>query len=224
MAITNYANLQTAILYRLGNRNNATLADKVPEFIASWEAAMNRRLKTADMEATATLTSTANVDTISLPTGFVMMRRLRLRELDSAPYRYTDVWPVALIGDKVQFSSGRPQNISIQGSKIVLKPTPSKAWTLIADYYARFTPLSDAAPTNWILDDNQDAYEFGATAYGYLSTGAIARYREWVQLAFTVIEEINEYDRKLRFTNNKARTDVAAMSTRQGRYDVRTDN
>ena len=85
MAITNYANLQTAILYRLGNRNNATLADKVPEFIASWEAAMNRRLKTADMEATATLTSTANVDTISLPTGFVMMRRLRLRELDSPP-------------------------------------------------------------------------------------------------------------------------------------------
>ena len=51
MAIDTYANLQTAILYRLGNRSNATLTSKVPEFIASWEAAMNRRLKTADMEA-----------------------------------------------------------------------------------------------------------------------------------------------------------------------------
>ena len=159
MAIDTYANLQTAILYRLGNRSNATLTSKVPEFIASWEAAMNRRLKTADMEATATLTTTINVSRVSLPTGFTQMRRLRLREGNNAPFRFTDIWPVPLAGDKIEYSSGSPVGVSIQGSNLIVKPAPDAAYTLIMDYYARFTQLSDANPTNWILTNNPDAYE-----------------------------------------------------------------
>lgn len=223
MAITNYTNLQTAVLYRLGNRSNATLTAKVPEFIASWEAAMNRRLKTADMEATATLTTTINQASVSLPTGFTQMRRLRLRENDSAPFTFTDIWPVPLAGDKVEYSTGRPVGVAIQGSNLIIKPTPDAAYTLIMDYYARFTQLSDENTTNWILTNNPDAYELGATAYGYLSTGGLDRYRDWVALAFAVIEEINDYDEKLRFTNTKARTDVAALISQQGRYDIRSD-
>jgi hypothetical protein len=223
MAITNYANLQTAVLYRLGNRSNATLTAKVPEFIASWEAAMNRRLKTADMEATATLTTTINQASVSLPTGFTQMRRLRLRENDSAPFTFTDIWPVPLAGDKVEYSTGRPVGVAIQGSNLIIKPTPDAAYTLIMDYYARFTQLSDDNTTNWILTNNPDAYELGATAYGYLSTGGLDRYRDWVALAFAVIEEINDYDEKLRFTNTKARTEVAALISQQGRYDIRSD-
>ncbi len=224
MAIDTYANLQTAILYRLGNRSNATLTSKVPEFIASWEAAMNRRLKTADMEATATLTTTINVSRVSLPTGFTQMRRLRLREGDNAPFRFIDIWPVPLAGDKVEYSSGPPVGVSIQGSNLIVKPAPDAAYTLIMDYYARFTQLSDANPTNWILTNNPDAYELGATAYGYLSTGGLDRYRDWRALAFAVVDEMNDYDHKLRFTNTKARTDVAALISRQGMYDIRTDS
>jgi hypothetical protein len=224
MAITNYANLQTAILYRLGNRSNATLTAKVPEFIASWEAAMNRRLKTADMEATATLTTTINQSSVALPTGFTQMRRLRLRQGDSAPFNFTDIWPVPLAGDKIEYGSGSPVGVSIQGSNLIVKPTPNDAYTLIMDYYARFTQLSDDNMTNWILTNNPDAYELGGTAYGYLSTGGLDRYRDWVALAFAVIEEINEYDEELRFVNIKARTDVTSLISQQGSYNIRSDN
>lgn len=217
MAITTYSELQSAILYRMGNRSDPALVARVPEFITSCEHEMQRRLKTADMEATATLTTTAGSPSVSLPTGFVKLRRLRLLQGGN----YTDLWPVSLGGDKREFSTGTPQAVSIQGSNLIVKPTPDSAYTLIMDYYAKFTPLSDSDTSNWILTGHQDAYIFGALAHGFWATSTIPTRGDMnFQKFLAVMDDINSFDKTKRFGKGKARTDIGWIN--RDRFNINT--
>jgi hypothetical protein len=205
VAITTYAQLQSAILYRMGNRSDAGLTARVPEFITSAEDEMQRRLKTADQEASTTLTTTADTPTVALPTGFISARRIRLLEGGV----YTDLWPVSLAGDKTEYVSGRPQAVALQGSNLVVKPTPDGAYSLPMDYYAKFTALSDSNTSNWILASHQDAYVTGGLGHGFLSVGNFERGEYYLQKFFAILDDIGDFDKKKRFGQGKARTDLA---------------
>ena len=90
------------------------------------------------------------------------------------------------------------------------------------DYYAKFEPLSATNPTNWILTDHPDAYTAGTVAYGYLAQGSQPRFQQWLNLATSVIADINEFDRTRRQGRLRARTEVAEMLG-TGHYDITDD-
>ena len=72
MAITTYAELQTAI----GNWLDHTLfTARVPEFIALFEACANRRLRVRQQEAMTNLTPDAN-GSAALPADYLALRRV----------------------------------------------------------------------------------------------------------------------------------------------------
>ena len=76
MAISTYAELQTAIGNWLGRPGDAIIAPIVPDWIALCELRINRELRIRAMEERAT--ATVNGPYIALPDGFLAMRNLQL--------------------------------------------------------------------------------------------------------------------------------------------------
>jgi hypothetical protein len=212
MAISTYQELQDAGANWL---HRTDLTARMPEFIALAEAKMSRLLKTAEMEASTTLTSTAGTPAVAWPAGFVTARRIRIN------VGITQDLPIVALSPSLDYGqSGTPQAASIQGSNIILKPTPAAAYTLSLDYLGKFTPLSSEHPTNWILTSHPDAYLYGMLAHSAPYLGADARLAVWAQIFLDAIEDINAADAKKRFDNIQMRTDVPAARTT---YNINTD-
>jgi hypothetical protein len=212
MAISTYQELQDAGANWL---HRSDLTARTPEFIALAEAKMSRLLKTAEMEATATLTSTAGSPAVALPSGFVTARRVRIN------VGITQDLPILALSPSLDYGqSGTPQAVSIQGSNLILKPSPAAAYMLTLDFLGKFTPLSSEHPTNWILISHPDVYLYGMLAHSAPFLGADARLTVWAQLFLDAIEDINAADAKKRFDNIQMRTDVPAT---RGTYNINTD-
>src|SRR5882724_7400360 len=71
MSLQTYSDLQTAVASWLAR---ADLAANIPDFIAIFEAAANRRLRTRSQELAASLTPVAGVATI--PADYLTWRRV----------------------------------------------------------------------------------------------------------------------------------------------------
>lgn len=60
--------------------------------------------------------------------------------------------------------SGRPCYLTRVGDQFYVGPKPDGNYTLAGYYYRNFPRLSETEPTNWLSDNNSDAYVFGALA------------------------------------------------------------
>jgi hypothetical protein len=65
-----------------------------------------------------------------------------------------------------QALTGQPRWFTVVGAQIELWPIPDRAYAAVIELQVGVTPLSDANPSNWILQDHPDAYLFGALAAG----------------------------------------------------------
>lgn len=152
--------------------NRADLASKIPTFIRLFEARMNRRLRTPDMEQTFTRTTIVGTDTYALNSR---VRQLRQVYIDASPKIVLRAMsPSALKGAFPFSSEGNPSAYTIIGENLVLAPAPASEQTLAYSGYATLSGLSDSSTTNWLLDDHPDLYLFGslARAEAYLKDDA----------------------------------------------------
>ena len=125
------------------------------------EAYFLRRLRVSDMEISATLA--VSDDTVALPTD--------LREIRSVVWLHNGYeYPLGnmslsgLVGAYgTTAAGGRPVAYAREGN--TLRFAPSSSGTLRIVYYADITPLTDAFPTNWLLQVAPDLYIAGAQYY-----------------------------------------------------------
>jgi hypothetical protein len=154
MPITTYAELKAAIASWLA-RDDLTAA--IPDFIALFEAAANRRLRVRQMETSASLTPAGGA--AALPADYLAWRRVtwtgaRPRELDYVHPSYLQA--------AFDAAAGTPRVFTIEGATLKIRPTDATALEL--DYFQKIAGLSDAAPANWLLAAHPDLYLFGALA------------------------------------------------------------
>jgi hypothetical protein len=152
MAITTYGELKTAVASWLARDD---LGAAIPDFVALFEAAANRRLRVRQMEISATLAPADGA--AALPTDYLMWRRLtwtgaRRRELDYVHPSYLQAAFAA--------AAGTPRVFTIEGATLKIRPTDASALEL--DYFQKIPALSDAQPANWLLAAHPDLYLFGA--------------------------------------------------------------
>jgi hypothetical protein len=157
MAINTYATLVTAI----GNwLDDATLTDRIPEFIALNEAELSRVLRTPEMETVSTGVTVASTQTVALPTGLRQLRSLAIitdynSKLQAVPL------PV-LLETFADQATGRPTHYALADENVYLGPTPDGVYTVQFLYRGGVTALTDVATTNWLLTSHPDAYLMGA--------------------------------------------------------------
>ena len=162
-------------------------------FVRLAEAEIRRSVRIGAMEVTVTSFAVSN-QTTALPTGFIAMRSLsnntqNKREMDYLP-------PARLRSSKVMdIGSQTPTAYTIEGTNLVVAPTPSAGTTLTMVYYKAFDALSADSDTNVLLSTYYDVYLYGAlraAAEWALEPDTEGRY---TQKFLAVIEQTNQEER-----------------------------
>ncbi|MBI1275379.1 hypothetical protein GC177_05340 [bacterium] len=153
--IDNYTNLLTEVESEF---SRSDLSGRIPRAVQAAEARMNRELRLLDMESLASLTTTPNQATIDLPQG---SRHVRQAWLDGSPARLGLVSLTQLVETQIAGCHGRPIMMAVERDKLRLAPVPDGEYDIQLIHTLAVTPLTEAAPTNWLLEKHPDAYLYG---------------------------------------------------------------
>lgn len=129
MALSNFTELKAEILEFLERTGDAAVTGRLDTIVPLAESWINRRLGGYQREIKVTLIADA-VGDIALPVGFTGVKTI---SMNRRPYRY-----------------------SVSGSTLTVESGANGTFDLV--YLSRLVPLTDANPTNWLLDAAPDAY------------------------------------------------------------------
>ena len=189
MAITDYSSLQTAIGSWLGH---GLFTANIPDFIALFEAAANRRLRVRQQETTATITMTNAQGT--LPADYLSWRRVTWTGSTRVELEYVEPsWIQAAYPTAAQ---GTPQVFTIEGSTITVRPADNTNLELV--YFAKIAALSNLNTTNWLLTAHPDVYLFGSMIEAELFGVNDARMGLWKARRDEIFDEIERLSNKTR--------------------------
>ena len=189
MAITTYSELQAAV----GNwLDHGLFAARIPEFIALFEAAANRRLRVREQEAATTLMPSSG--TAALPADYLAWRRVTWTGSPRVELQY--VHPSYLQAAYPSTPSARPRVFTIEGSTLKIRPVDATA--LEFDYFQKIPALSDGAATNWLLAAHPDLYLFGALVEAEMFGVNDERATLWKVRRDEIFDEIEKLSNKTR--------------------------
>lgn len=181
MSITTYAELQTAI----GNWLDRTdLSSRITEFIALFEAQINRRLRVRKQQTTTTLTVTSGVAT--LPTDYLEWKRLTWTGSPNRQLEY--VSPEFLANINQSSVTGPPSYFTIEGESIKVGPLDNTSLSMM--YEQKLPALTDSATTNWMLTAHPDGYLFGSLTMSATFTEDAQAGQAWNALTQNILGEI----------------------------------
>lgn len=196
---TTYSELQAKVVDLLHRTGDTQIEALAPDWIGYAESEMQTKIKLLEFETSASVPITAGVGT--LPTGYVGMRSVYWDDDTDHPLTY--VSPEKY--DALRFAdSGDGHYYTIVGSSI--KTTPMGDGTIVCTHKARFTPLSDSATSNAILQDFPDAYLYGALKHANVWTQDDAAVQKYGLMFNAACDRINE--------NNAQRTYGHALAVR----------
>jgi hypothetical protein len=155
VAISTFAELKIAVENWLGRQE---LTNRIPEFIALAEDRIALKLRVRAMEASADLT--INAQRVAEPTGFLEQIRLYRSSDDQKGLDFFA--PSVFWGRNAVNETGTPRIYTVEGQEFVFAPSPDTTSTGKILYYKRFTSLSVAGDTNWILSNARGLYLYGA--------------------------------------------------------------
>jgi hypothetical protein len=155
MSITTYAELRTAIENWL---DHALFTARVPEFIALFEAAANRRLRVRQQEALIVLAPSSG--SAALPVDYLAWRRVTWTGSPRVELQY--VHPSYLQAAYPSSPAATPRVFTVEGSVLKFRPIDDTALEL--DYFQKIPALASGPDTgtNWLLAAHPDLYLFGA--------------------------------------------------------------
>lgn len=161
--ITDYASLLAAVERRVVKDD---LSDVMPTLVQLTESTLQRRLRTLDGETSVTIP--VMTETVALPDDLLSIRSIHLA--GDAAEGVPDLPLVAIsapsIASRFTGMEGTPTHYSRSGSTLRLTPPPGEEVSLVIDYQAKFTPLTEIA-TNWIIRDHPDVYFYGTVAQAF---------------------------------------------------------
>lgn len=164
MTVATYSELVSELELWLGR---ADLTARIPTFIRLFEAKMNRRLRSPDMEQTFSRTTIIGTDTYALNSASRALRSAYIEDDSTNVYSY-----------------------KIVGESIVIDPVPTGEFTLVYTAYSVLSALDSGNPTNWLLDDHPDAYLAGTLAAAYAFERDEAAAGNYNAVLEGIIEEI----------------------------------
>jgi len=153
MAITTYAELQTAIGDWL---NRADLDQKIPDFIRLAESTLNDVLRSADMVTSSTAAITSGRAT--LPADALEVVYVQVASTEDEPLEQITPQQLTMLRRTRTRDAANPRFFAIIGREMVVTPSPSTSLSMDIDYYQRIPALTDSNTTNWLLTDAPHVY------------------------------------------------------------------
>lgn len=152
MSISTYSELTTAVATWI---KRSDLTSQIPDFISIAEKRIKKAIQLRDMEAESTVSSVVGSAVISLPTSYQSPLALWDVEANESLPQSTP----SEIGLSDQ--TGTPTRWCIDGSGIRFDVLAESVRQYKFTYVSKFE-LSDASPTNYLLDEYPSIYLYGA--------------------------------------------------------------
>lgn len=190
-AIPDYASLKASVSDWL-DRDDLDL--KIPVFVQMSEAMFNRELRTPEMEKETTFTTAT--EEAALPFDYLAMRNLYIEGSPDRPLR--GMAPTA-IRQEFDGATGTPVAYCLVNGGLTLIPPPASITTLTMTYFAQIEALSDATPSNWLLEKHPDAYLYATLFNAEIYLDNATRAGQWQVMLSQVIDRINKTSRNDRF-------------------------
>ncbi len=188
MALTTYAELQTAMTSWLGNSINSA---SYPDMITLFEAWVNRRLRVRQQETGATLTTTLGI--AELPADYLSFRQVLSKSTPDTVLDYVTPDYLDRAYPGFPYPAGVPQVFKIEGQFLFTAPYDDSL-DLYLDYYAKVPALSGTV--NWLYAAHPDIYLFGALCEAELFGVNDERAALWKARRDEILDEIKMLDNK----------------------------
>jgi len=189
MTIQTYSDLQSAIAAWIAR---ADLGPNIPDFIALFESAANRRLRLRQQESAATLVPASAVAT--LPADYLAWRRVTWT--GQVPLELEYVHPSYLHALYPTLPAGTPRLFTIEGGSLTVAPSSDTALTF--DYFQKIPALSNSNTSNWLLAAAPDLYLFGALAEAHGFVKDAESLALWKARRDELFDELERLDVKTR--------------------------
>ena len=203
MAITTYAELQTAIANFL---DRSDLTSIIPTFIDLCEADMSRKIRHWRMEQR----STAELDTqySALPADF--LEPIRLSITGGSTYTLEMESQAQMSNRRMQNldTGGRPRYYAMTDGKIEVYPSPDATYELEMVYHAKIPALADDATSNWVLSYHPDAYLYGALIHSAPYLVEDTRTQIWSALYQSAVDGINNEGQSAKYGGSGLRMKI----------------
>ena len=197
MAITTYAELQTAVLAWIPR---TTLTSEVVDWITLAEDYFNDHLRTRQMEQRAT--APINSEYADLPTDFLELRNIKLNDDPNKAINY--VSPQTLVSNfsySTNLTTGAdPLHFTIEGDCLRFSPTPSSD-TVEITYVKKIPALTDSNTTNWLLTARPSLYLYGAAIHGCSFIRDAQRMAEAERIFVPMFEKFQEQNKASAYAN-----------------------
>lgn len=184
MSITTYAELKSAIADFLFGRTD--LAAVSGTFISMAEARIARDLRHWKQEKRVT----TNVDEQyeNLPTDWI-----RIDNVSHAAGGLISSISASEMEAKraASTTAGKPRYMRISANQIEFYPAPDQTYEIKMDYMAKIPALTNAAPSNWLLEYAPDVLLYGALMQSAPYLGEDARVAVWGGMYQSGIEALN---------------------------------
>jgi len=195
VAITTYSELLTAVSNWSGRSD---LSSRTPEFIALFEAKINRLLATKEMETKDAAYSITG-EYVAAPTG---MARIREFYLNTDPKQTLSVMAGDVMTNTFGTGTGKPKFYEVVGSNIRFGQVPDGTYTATIIYSKAITGLTVSNTTNWLLTSHPDVYLYGVLAEMAVWIVDMERAQAFVAMSRETIEQLRTADRESKWGGN----------------------
>ena len=185
------------------DREDDEVTTRMDKFIQIVESRINKKLKTSDMSARASIDlTTADVDQqiFALPPDYGGLRSIKIVGDEQRTLTYVNPEQLSnriskgtsgLIGSRVYYN--------IIGKELHLYP-PSNVGSLEITYYQKVPTLTSGAPNNWISDDNPEVYIFGILVEISSFTKDLDAVKVWAVRFDSCIDDVQVDDTETRWS------------------------
>lgn len=172
--------------------DDAFAVDKIYRAITRAEAMFNRKLRCPKMETEYQLAVTS--EQTELPVDFLQLRAVYA---EGSPDNPLDSLSPAGLRQRYQGVAGTPKAYAIENRRLIVGPVGDATATLV--YYARIPSLTEANPSNWLLDENPDLYLHQVLAILFNKIGDSERAAANATYAAELLASINDSGKKNRW-------------------------
>ena len=196
MALSTYAELKDSVA-NWADRHDLT--PNIPDFIALAEARLNRELRLRAMETKEYAKTIGGQANYKLPSGFIQMREFRLNTVPTRSLQY--ITPE--IYESWNFvGSGMPKWYTVVANELRLGRVPDGEYEMEMLFYRKFDNLSDAKPTNWVLENAPDILLYGSLLELEPFIQNDARIQVWASGYQNAVEKLQLQDEKDRHSGS----------------------
>jgi len=181
------------------------------DFVSLAEARLNREI--GPVTTDATLTGTAGSRRIDI-SSIALVQPIALHIVVSGDEEQVNLRPDGSF--PYWDDSGQPSYAAFEGTNLDFNTLLDQAYSFRLTYQARLA-LSDASPTNWLLEQHPDLYLAACITWGGLYVKNDGEAAKWRLLADDCLSSVKNIESKKR--RGILGTEVAGMTSRNAVYD-----